>query len=340
MFGGGYYSYQIEYLFSAVMSSVGNLFSAGMGLLTSTGLCGKGSFKARDVGGVKKLFRLVGVDQFDDFEFVLVVHDVSFEYAKKKFNTEVRVKAGEHTVVTAESSDGSFQQPFSIFVEQGTRSVRVEMVDTNRQRVVSSVDLDINKDILAAYREPVSAKLYTMTQRTKAVINPRIRLSIEVEDSEAVEAGLLPGKEEDANDFVYEPMETVAETPEQQRMIDGLQGIVERFDGQEDETVFVAVVGPPHYKRYFLAIWKDEQSFLEGKSCDDKVDLLKVRSVQPSSRGEQLFEVNYAKESAQDKRQMLFGSLDRPLDEWTGPLISLIEARHGAKAKKRQSQSA
>lgn len=337
---GGTYSYQIGYAFSTLMSSLGGLFSAGMGLLTSTGLCGKGSFKARDLGGVKRLCRLVGVDRFDDFEFLLVVHDASFEYAKKKFNTEVRVKAGEHSVVTSESSNGSFQQPFSIFVEQGARAVRVELVDTSRQRVVSVVDLDITKDILAAFRDPVSAKLYTMTQKNKAVINPRIRLSIEVEDSEAVEAGLLPGKQEDENDFANEPMATVADTPEQQRMVNSLQGLAERYDGQEDETVFLAMVGPPHYKRYFLTVWKDEQSFLEGRNYDDKVDLLKVRSVQPSSRGEHIFEVNYAKESAQDKRQMLFGSLDRPRDAWTEPLIALIEARHEAKASKRQSQSA
>lgn len=103
--------YQVSHVFSSVMSSIGELFSAGLGLLTSTGLFGKGSFKARDYGGVKKLLRVVGVDQFDAFEFLLVVHDVSFEYAKQKFNTEVRVKAGEHTVSPPKAQMEVFSSP-------------------------------------------------------------------------------------------------------------------------------------------------------------------------------------------------------------------------------------
>lgn len=338
MSSAAYAAYQASSIFSSVTTWIGELFSAGLGLLTSTGLCGKGSFKAREYGGVKKFLRMVGVDQFDDFEFLLVVHDVSFEYAKQKFNTEVRVKAGEHSVVTSESSNGSFQQPFSIFVEQGTQTVRVELIDKSRQRVVSVLDLDVQKDIIqAAVSEPVHLKLYTMTQKNKAVINPRIRLSIEIEDSEAAEAGLL---QEQGHEMANDPMGTLAETPEQQRLVNSLQGTLQLIDGRDDNTVFMAVVGPPHHKRYFLTLSKDEQTFLDGGDYEDSIDLLKIRSVQASRKGQHVFEVNYAKEGASDKRQLLLASLDRPRDDWTEPLIELIEARHESRASKRQSQSA
>jgi len=307
--------------------------------MTSTGLCGKGSFKAREYGGFKKLLRVVGVDQFEDFEFLLVVHDVSFEYAKQKFSTEVRVRAGEHTVQTSESANMSFQQPFSIYVEQGTKTVNVELIDKSRQRVISVLDLDIQKDVLPSFSDPVSQKLYTMVQKNKAVINPRIRLSIEIEDSQAVEAGLLSGVEERGDEAAYDAMGTIADTPEQQRLVNCLQGTVQLVDRPTEETVFLAVVGPPHNKRYFLTLWKDEQAFVDGESFEDRVDLLKVLSVQASRRGQHIFEVNYARESASDKRQLLFASMDRHRDEWTEPLIELIQARHEAKAQKRQSQS-
>lgn len=219
--------------------------------------------------------------------------------------------------------------------------MNVELIDRDRQRVVSMLELDVSKDIFPTRKEPVVQKLYTMTQKNKAVKNPRIRLSIDAERD--TESGLLQNDiagryttEPSADEDKPAPLEALGDTPEEQQLINEIYGNLKRYDGDyKGEVIFLSVVGPPFHKRYYLAEWQDEDSFLHGDVYAHKIDLMKVRSVEKSNMGDHIFEVNYAQESIHDKRQMLLGSLDRPRDAWMQAIASLIKARHAAKREQR-----
>merc|ERR1719464_1415166 len=114
-------------------------------------ICGISScmkFRMRDCTCIKKWMRMTGSDKFDDFEMMMLVHEVQCTTSKSKLTTLVRVTAGMQVVETDESNKGIFQQPLSIFVEQGTDVVNIELLNYRDRKVLAGLKLDIMKDIL------------------------------------------------------------------------------------------------------------------------------------------------------------------------------------------------
>merc|ERR1719362_1431093 len=90
-------------------------------LVLALTLCGcykVATCRARDCWCLKSWLRYSGTDEFDDFELVVLVHDVSVT-SSSRLNYAVRLTAGAHKVTTDSSQRGIFQQPMSIWVEQG-----------------------------------------------------------------------------------------------------------------------------------------------------------------------------------------------------------------------------
>merc|ERR1719253_713944 len=88
------------------------------------------SCRCRRFRCVKKCLRFTGWDKFDDFELILCVHEVTFEKTKSKITTRVRIDAGGEKAVTDLNSKGIFQQSFHLNVEQGTRHIRLDLLDS------------------------------------------------------------------------------------------------------------------------------------------------------------------------------------------------------------------
>merc|ERR1719261_620057 len=76
--------------------------------------------RMRDCACIKRCLRCIGVDKFDDFEMMVLVHEALYTASAQKMSTLVRITAGGQTVSTDQNSKGNFQQPLTLFVEQGS----------------------------------------------------------------------------------------------------------------------------------------------------------------------------------------------------------------------------
>merc|ERR1719183_1957734 len=96
---------------------------------------------------MKRFLRAIGHDEFDDFEVMIMVHEAMFERREAKLTTVVRITAGSHHVRTDPNSNGIFQQPLHIFVEQGTKTITVDLMDSP-DRILATLGFDPVKDVL------------------------------------------------------------------------------------------------------------------------------------------------------------------------------------------------
>lgn len=334
---------------------------AGM-LVASCALCGFyrcSSCRVRDCGCIKRCMRFTGTDKFDDFEMTVLVHEALFTASKLKLCTKVRIKAGAHVVQTDESSKGIYQQPLQIFVEQGTKSVDVELMDSREKKVVAVKKLDVEKDILNKEgKDNLQDVLYTMKQKSKVVLNPKIRLSILFEGDNAAEQGLLKemqvsqesnmilrGVAQRAQDDLQRSCidETGEIRPipmsELELLVKGCAGPLDKFGSWGSRsTVYAAVRVPPETKKCMLGFWKSQGDFARGGQPDPEVDMLKILSVQPDPhpRRSEVFVIQYVDPGDKLRKRLTFRRIDRTRDVWVEILSKLIKLLHEQKdAKKR-----
>jgi len=328
------YSHPAQKMFNLVMNrateTVGSMFNSMITCLTFGGYAGqKKTFDMRDIGFVKSLFRMTGMDKYDDFEFVLVVHDISYEHTKRRFPAMVRVRAGANIVETDTYESGVFQQPFAIQVDQGTQDVKIELIDKGRSRVVATLNLDVDT-ILGAAKKPVQGKLYTMTPKNKALLKPRVQLSIAFDDVDAVEDALLEnGLLGDDSDSL--PPQVQGVNSEMSDLINELRGAYSCEDLPGLRSTFMAVAGPPQQQRYCLAFWKDRQSYQNERPAEETIDLLKIQSV--AKGGKEGFVVKHVKGPQKSKHQFTLHPEAIPTTEAMNMLIRLIKMTHDAREK-------
>mmetsp|Transcript_84150 Transcript_84150/g.223425 ORF Transcript_84150/g.223425 Transcript_84150/m.223425 type:complete len:362 (-) Transcript_84150:68-1153(-) len=318
--------------------------------------------RMRDCTCIKKWMRATGTDKFDDFEMMLLVHEVLMQNTKK-LTTAVRVTAGGHTVKTDESNKGIFQQPLSIFVEQGTESIDVELLDARGHKVLASVKLDPIQDVLRP-KQLLHEKVMPMKQKSKGVLNPRIKLTVMLESADEAEQGLLSGVDiglgAEANMMLRQQLQKVlleeelretnemeggTESHGQGGMSDlellakGCCGPLEMFGAWgAKETVFIGVRGPPNSKRYYLGVWKNQESFERAfNKGSPEIDLLRVTSVQPDPGRTEVFAVNYL-DGHKVKKKLTFRILDRNRDVWVEMFMLLIKMMHDQKEQKKKTR--
>merc|ERR1719215_1432184 len=142
--------------------------------------------RCRDFACIKWLLRSSGHDQFDDFELMVLVHEVLFDRKEDRLSTLVRITAGMHEVKSDTNSKGIFQQPLHVSVEQGTTHLIVDLLDRG-QRVLAQLSLDIRRDILGPMSLLAPEQVYAMRQKNRGVLNPRAKLSISVQSSDDAE---------------------------------------------------------------------------------------------------------------------------------------------------------
>merc|ERR1719379_655101 len=204
--------------------------------------------KCRDCGCIKRCLRCFGIDKFDDFEMMVLVHEAFYTSASKGA-VSIRIKAGYETVETDANSKGNFQQPLTIFVEQGSSTITIDLLDSYK-KVLSKVTLDTLKDVLKMEPSSLREKVYTMKQNAKGIMNPRVKLTMVVNTGDDLEAPLLSGVSQEvdwlvrqqlqkSSTFTSEPGKPVSEM---EMITAGCRGPLDLFSGLgKTDSVFVKV---------------------------------------------------------------------------------------------------
>lgn len=332
-------------------------------LIAICAICGVyqcSKFRIRDVGCIKRCLRATGVDEYDDFEVMIVVHDVKCTF-KNKVDTVVRITAGSNVCETDSSNKQVFQQPFSLWVEQGTQDVVVDLLD--RKTVLATYKMNVMKDILKDAKEnpdKFREKTFVMAQKAKGCVSPKVKLTVAFDDLiDEAEKGVLSGLEVSAEtQFMLRqqlnkaqkeqsdkapsttmPSKTgskdeLEKTAEGQKknapsgevglLSTGCQGPLIQFSSWGSKSnVYAAIQGPPDTKKYQMAIWNSERSFEKGEKPATQVDMLRVESVQGDPKRNEIFTVVYY-DKDKVKQTVMFQRVDRPRDVWVEMFLLLI----------------
>jgi len=303
-------------------------------------------FRCRDIGCVKSMLRWVGVDRFDDFEVMILVHEATFSSGKDKqvklakMTTFAKITAGVQTVETDPHSNGIFQQPLTIFIEQGTSKILIEICD-DRSRVLATLKLDPSLDILQARVLP-SEQVYTMKQKSKDALNPKIKLSMVLNVGDDIETGLLAGSDLDheTNWLIRQQLQKAkihcdlgkdGEMSDLEVLMQSCSGPLDLFQGLGNaDTVYAAIVGPPHQRKYVLGLWASEREFEIKAKPLQEVDMLRIRSVQADPARANVFLISYF-DKDRVSQALTFRRIDRPRDVWVQMLHLLIKMLHEGK---------
>jgi hypothetical protein len=299
--------------------------------------------RCRDFVCIKRFLRCIQYDQYDDFELMLVLHEVMTDRKQDKLNMAVRVTAGLHLVKSDVSTSGNFQQPLHITIEQGTRFVTLDLVD-HRSAVLAQLKLDVVKDILSEEAH-APEQLLKMNTKGKGVVNPRVKFSLVLDEGGDLESGGDANMEVDwlvrqqlmkARD---EGLASHGKVTEIDLLKTACSGPLELFEGLGNTgTVHVAVHGPPISRKWMLSIYKDEADFDQRKKAWFEVDLLKVPSVQPDPTRNNIFVINYFDEHRLQQRLTL-RRIDRPRDVWVEMLQLVITKAHASKKAMKKQMS-
>mmetsp|Transcript_85978 Transcript_85978/g.157580 ORF Transcript_85978/g.157580 Transcript_85978/m.157580 type:complete len:380 (-) Transcript_85978:105-1244(-) len=295
--------------------------------------------QARDCLCLKRLFLWTGHDKFDDFELMVMVHEVMFEKAEEERSTMVRVTAGRQSAKTDANCKGIFQQPLHLLVEQGTKYVVVDLLD-RFCRVLASLTLDVTDEIISIKNG--SERLYNMKRRDKRLASPKIKLSMVANTEEDMEQGLLSDcltKKSDVNFLLQQQFLKCGEgLSEAEVLKKSSAGPLELLESMgNSKGVWVAVLGPPSSSRWMLSIWNNKHDYDNKKSAIQEVDLLRIQSVQADSTLQHVFEISYYDESRL-RQTLTFRCMDRARDVWVEILHLLVQRAYESRLMKKSQE--
>jgi len=329
--------------------AISAIIVASLVALTAICACCK-RCKLRDCACCKRCLRATGQDPFDDFELMLVVHQVLCEksgglagghhgvFASTK--TNVQVSAGAHSVQSEPSSNGIFQQPLHITVEQGTEVVTIDwlkVVPLTGAVVLSTLTLNIVDDVLKPKHE--SEHAYAMKQKGKGIQNAKIKLTLSVEGAADCEKGLIDHSESsDVNDLVRlhlaKAQGSSGAVTELQLLQQACAGPLECFEGLgRSKRMYVAILGPPHSRHWMFGVWNDQHEFESNKKPVKMIDLMRLQSVSPDPSRHHVFVINYFDE-LRVRQALTLRRIDRARDVWVEVLLRFVQKIHESRHEK------
>lgn len=288
----------------------------------------------RDCALLKRFFLLTGHDGFDDFELMVLVHEALFDgSAAAKLSTAVRVTAGDESVKTDIHSNGTFQQPLHVIVEQGVEQVTIELLDS-REAILASLVLETVEHLLNAENlQP--ERVYPMQQKRQGglagVRNAKVKLSMRVymgDDTEKGSAAITS----DVGVLVQQQLEKAEKVgggggqslSEMEVLKNACAGPLEIFEGMgETQSTYMAVLGPPYSRRWALGLWKGQSDYEAKKHSVQEVDVMKIRSVQADPKRHHIFSINFYDEN-RVSQTLTFRRTDRARDVWVEILHLLV----------------
>jgi len=287
----------------------------------------------------KKLLLATGTDTYKEFRVTILVHEAMFTVSKGKASTFVRVTAGDERVETDENNKGVYQQALDLFVEQGTESIEIELLDSSKN-LFAVLSLDPEKDILKA-KEPCMEKIFNMKEKNKGVLNPRIKLTMQLELDADLEKSLFADfdtsqmsdktelmlrtqlnkiKDEDAD------ADGDGQTSSLELLVMACAGPLEKFGSWgAKELIYVAIRGPPESRKYSLSLYANEKDHANGKKPFDQIEILKILSVQPDPDRPEVFIIHFVGKD-KVKQRTTFQRTDRGRDVWVEMLVMLVNA--------------
>mmetsp|Transcript_6423 Transcript_6423/g.14050 ORF Transcript_6423/g.14050 Transcript_6423/m.14050 type:complete len:344 (+) Transcript_6423:148-1179(+) len=307
--------------------------AGGLAMLCGCVWCSR--WRLRDWFCCKCLLRFVRYDGFDDFELRVMVHEATYGKLNKK--TYVKITAGHHVAKTEPSGTGKFYEKMDVFVEQGTRNIKFDLMDA-RGNVLAQLRLNTVKDILEA-KGSSEERVFTMKPKNKNVVNPKLTLTMFMNMEEDVETPLIADGSSEMNILL---LQHISKTARERRTMHGSEepmteietlreagsGHAELFRGiSKTESVYLAILGPPISRRWTLGLWSDEKDFQSRRSGMLEVDMLKIQSIQPDSVRNKVFIVNYFDDS-RILQKLTIRSVDTNRDVWVEILSRLVGIAH------------
>lgn len=313
--------------------------------------------RMRDCGCIKWCMRTTGADKFADFELMVLVHEATYTSQVAKRQVRVRISAISQSVMSDPSTNGIFQQPLALLVEQGTEVVLVELIDARDKKVLASLKLSVEKDIMSVHNQ--IEQVHLMKQKSKGVLNPRIKLTIHMGADTDMEKGLLPrsnvknistetdlmlrqqiykASKEEEDRHAVSASGSDRELSELELIVKACAGPLDKFGSWGTrESVYIAVRGPPDQKKYVLGLYKDQHSYEKGQPAKSEVDLLRVLSVQPDPGRSEFFIVTYL-DRDKAKQRLTFRRIDRARDVWVEMFMILIRLIREQKDEMKKAQ--
>lgn len=307
----------------------------------------------RSIPCIRRCFRTIGVDNFDDFEVSFVVHEATASSSSGKHNFRVRISAGRHHVQTECRSTKVFQENLLLPVEQGVREVRVELIDGSawRRSVLAVLVLDPYKDIFLS--KGVSDKVFSMRSK-QGVSSPQVKLTFCLQKSSDEESGILAGSssscaERNLDFLVSEQLRKVGwkekvRDPVQQLnfLANACCGPLERFGlVGEKQSCWLGIKGPPKQRGFKIGIWKDEAGFHSGKDAWLEVDVVRIAGIKPDPGRPEVFFIYYIDEK-RVRQNVVLRRVDRTREVWVRMLTMFISdvraLMQQAKATKAEEQ--
>jgi len=282
---------------------------------------------------------------------MVLVHEAMYD-PPNKLATVVKVTAGEHSAKTDPNAQGMFQQPMHILVEQGTQNLLVELLD-NRGNLLATLRLGIVDHVLCS-KNVQSEMVYTMKPKdARNIRNPRIKLTMVVNDGDALEKGTLGGPVSDVDILVRQQLNKAKhekqtssgqeEFGEMDVLKEAACGPLELFEGLgTTKKVYVAVIGPPVSRRWVLGIWDGPDDFEKHHQPKLEVDLMKIQGVKADPTRNHVFVV-HCYDAQRVRMSLTFRRLDRARDVWVEILRLLVskarESKQVAKVQRTKSAS-
>jgi len=321
------------------------------------------SYRARSICWVKRLLRATGYDSFSDFELTVMAHQVFFEHkpslssSREAFGgrlpvggkrdnliTSVRLSVGEQVSSTDASASGSFHQPLQVVVPQGTRQVRLELVESVSGEILADCYLDVVRDIIEQDADKAHSVYPMRACTTSAVQNPRLRLTTVVGHDEICEDSVLAGsfcKEAISHelqailrqqlckhqDAAKQHGPGASPMPSAAMLLKAVcAGNLEIFEGFGNRmSVFAGVLGPPDIRRWVLGFWSNEAEFVNRKGSPlREIELLKVDAIRPDPHHQNGFLISYFDEKRLMHTVML-RTVDRGRDIWVENILLMVK---------------
>lgn len=318
---------------------------SGIAAVVAIGACVRFCLRCcrlQDCAIMKRLFLCLGRDSFDDFNLVVLVHEVMFDSAMADaLTTIVQVTAGAHIVRTDPSEDRIFQQPLHITVEQGTDQLIVALLTTN-DKVLATTTVDVCDILGEANSKP--ELVYHMRKKVRGLHSPKIKLTMVANSADDPEVGTGTSR---TSILVQQQLKkvSIAAGKHGAFSMDVLKqscaGPLELFDTSglgKKRTVYVAVTGTPMSRRWILGIWRDERAFAEGRNPVQEVGLLKIQSIQADPNRSHIFVMNFF-DQVRQCHILIFRRIDRNRDVWVEILQLLVTKVHEEHKRQKKSRS-
>jgi hypothetical protein len=274
---------------------------------------------------------------------MMLVHDAQFESVRTKQTTVVRVTSGRHMVRSDPNSDGVFQQALHLTVEQGTQTIDIDLLNSFGS-ILASLELRPLEDVLNRSVDR-SEHTFVMESHQKGILNPKIKLTMVVDDLEIDESDAVCVAT-DVDNLVRmhlakakrEQASSGEDTSEIGVLQKACQGPLERFQGLGSTCqLWVSVLGPPASRRWALGLWRDREAFTAGKEPMEEIDLLKLKTVQADPARHHVFFLQYYDEN-RVRQSCGFRRTDRGRDVWVECIYLLVQKVHELRdASKQQS---